>query len=118
MKPSNSFTITSAAAVIFLTQLSGCNLKPSDSSVSNGLPSPITVAETLSANDVCAHGGIRLVYGLDHDGNGSVGPYESIGMEYLCSPSASDETGPRVVTIGDGVPQEDKQKYLRQFNES
>lgn len=116
-------SLTLTFAVILLTQLSGCDLKTSankNSSLADGLPSPLTVAETLAANtanQVCASGGIRLVYGLDHNNDGRVGPYESIGMEYLCNPTDS-ETGPQVVKVGDGVPEKQKQKYLSSFGKS
>ena len=97
----------------------GCDFssKPS-SSLSNleseALPEPLTIAEALpsSGDSVCASGGIRLVYGLDHDKNGSVGPYESIGMEYLCNPSSNTDKGQRVVVIGNGVPAADKARLL------
>ncbi len=100
--------------------LSGCNLVSSSSEqISNvemsALPAPLTIAEILPSkgNKVCSNGGIRLVYGLDHDGNGTVGPYESIGMEYICTPSANTGSGQRVVVIGSGVPTADRERLIK-----
>lgn len=124
MKLRRSSIITTTIAAMFMTQLTGCDLKPASGATTaqnSALPSPITVAETITANasnEICSNGGIKLVYGLDHDENGHVGPYESIGMEYLCNPTGSGQSGPRVVTIGDGVPNDVKEKYIRSFNES
>lgn len=99
--------------------LSGCNLStPPNSELlsleQQALPESLTVAEALppKGDRVCQSGGMRLVYGLDHDRNGVIGPYESIGMEYLCNASTSDQPGQRVVVIGAGIPAKDRARLL------
>lgn len=111
-----------ALNVISLTLLSACNKSRPDQRSDNNtdLPTPITVAQTIPANSgdsVCDRGGIRLVYGLDHNRDGKVGPYESLGAEYLCHDQANPN-GPRVVVIGNGIPEEDKERILRSLNRS
>lgn len=104
--------------------LSACNDSPLQSranNLSDALPEPLTVAETIhahSGHNVCEMGGIQLLYGLDHNHDGRVGPYESLGTEYLCNPSHQSEEGPRVVTIGEGIPEADKQRILETLSRS
>ncbi len=99
--------------------LSACNLStPTNSPLltleQDELPSPLTVAEALPSkgDQICSAGGMRLVYGLDHDNNGVIGPYESIGMEYLCNPVSGGDRGQKVVVIGSGIPAADKARLL------
>ena len=123
MPPSLKRKFRLSGVAIVLALLSGCNDSlPRQSSFNNGtLPAPLTVAETIKANagdSVCGSGGIRLVYGLDHNNDGRVGPYESLGTEYVCNPGSDKESGPRVVTTGDGIPAEDRERILRALNRS
>lgn len=45
---------------------------------------------------LCSNGGMVLVHGLDHDGNGHLSPYEQLQSEVVCNVqpgSADKETG-------------------------
>lgn len=51
------------------------------------IPAPLTEMQTDSRliASQCAAGGIMILHGLDHDGNGHLSPYEQLESEIVCN---------------------------------
>jgi len=78
--------------LFILVATAGCDQSTGYSSSSpstHQIPAPLTEIKTDSRQVAasCPSGGMLVVHGLDHDGNGHLSPYEQLQAEVVCHAS-------------------------------